>query len=88
MLNKALNNNDVMHVVIIVQNEAPNCDATHVANNERLTTKDTQFSIVAISPSCRKADLPEIRNNDTITRKVHADRNKLFPGKEWQLYAQ
>ena len=37
-----------MHVVNIVLNEAPNCDATHVANNERLTTQDAQFSIVAI----------------------------------------
>ena len=31
--------------------------------------------------SCRKADLQETRVNDTITRKVYADGNKLLPGK-------
>ena len=36
-----------------------------------------QFSMVAISPPCRKADLPETRDNDTITRKVHADRKNF-----------
>ena len=36
----------------------------------------------------RKADLPEMSDNDMITRKVHADRNELYPGKEWRLYAQ
>ena len=32
--------------------------------------------------------VPEMRDNDTITRKVHADGNKLCPGKEWRLYTQ
>ena len=30
----------------------------------------------------------ETRDNDTITRKVRADGNKLCPGKEWRLYTQ
>ena len=42
----------------------------------------TQFSMVVIQPSCRKADLPETKDNDTITRKVCADGNKLCLGKE------
>ena len=33
-------------------------------------------------------DLPGTRDNDTITRKVRADGNKLCPGKEWRLYTQ
>ena len=40
-----------------------------------------QFSMAAIQLSHRKADLPEMRNNDMKTRKVHVDRNKLNPGK-------
>ena len=47
-----------------------------------------QFSMAAIQPSCRKADLPEMRDNETVTRKVRVDGNKLFPGKERRLYAQ
>ena len=57
--------------------------------NYYLTTMGAQqFSMAAIDPLCRKADLPEMRDNDMITRKVCADRNKVFPGKEWRLYAQ
>ena len=68
-------------------NEAPNSnDATCIANNVHLTTMDPQqFSIGAIQPSCRKANLPETTDNDTIKRKVHADGNNLYPGKEWRL---
>ena len=40
-----------------------------------------QLSIMTIKPSCRKANLPETRDNDTITRKVHADGNKFALGK-------
>ena len=29
-----------------------------------------------------------MRDNDTITRKVCVDGNKLFPGKEWKLYCK
>ena len=58
-------------------------------NNVRLTAMGVQqFSIVAIYPSCRKANLSETKDNDMITRKVHADGNKLCPGKEWRLYIQ
>ena len=28
-----------------------------------------------------------MRDNDTIIRKIRADGNKLCPGKEWRLYA-
>ena len=71
-------------------NEAPNSnDAMHVGNNVHLTAMGMQqFSMAGIQPSCRKADQPETRNSDTITRKVRADGNKLFPGKEWRLYTQ
>ena len=40
-----------------------------------------QFSMVAKLPPYRKAGLPEMRDNNMTTRKVHADRNKLSPGK-------
>ena len=58
-------------------NEAPNSnDATSVGNNVRLTAMGApQFSMAAIYPSCRKADLPETRDNDMITKKVRADGN-------------
>ena len=72
----------------MVLNEAPNDnDTTHVANNVCLTTMEAQqFSVAAILPaSCRKADLPEMRDNDMKTIKVRVDGNKLFPGKEWAL---
>ena len=71
-------------------NEASNSNAaTRVGNNVCLTTMGAQqFSMVAIQPSCRKADLPKMRDNDMITRKVCADENKLCPGKEWRLYTQ
>ena len=90
MLNKTPNNNDVKCIANIVLNEAPNSnDATCVVNNVHLTTMGTRpFSMAAIDPSCRKADLPDTRDNDTITRKVRADGNKVCPGKEWRLYVQ
>ena len=51
-------------------------DATQVGNNVRLTAVGAQqFSMAAILPSCREADLPETRDNDMIARKVCADRN-------------
>ena len=77
MLNEAPNNNDVTCIGNIVLNEAPNSnDATHIANN------------VCLATSCTKANLSQMRDNDTITLKVHTDGNKLCPGKEWRLYAQ
>ena len=90
MLNKAPNNNDVMHVANIILNKAPNSnDAMCVGNNVRLTAMGTQqFPMAVIKPSCRKADLPEMGDNDVITKKVCVDRNKLRPGKEWRLYTQ
>ena len=90
VLNEASNNNDVKRVVNIVLNKAPNCnDATCIGNNVHLTAVGTQqFFMAAIQPSYRKADLPETRNNDTITRKVCADGNKFCHGKEWRLYTQ
>ena len=85
VLNEVPNNNDVMRIANIVLNEETNSnDATYVANNVHLTAVvEQQFSIVAIQPSCRKADLQETRDNGTITRKVRVDRNKLCPEKEW-----
>ena len=70
MLNEAPNNIDIMHIANIMLKEVPNSnDATHVASNVRLTIMGTQqLSMVAILPSCRKADLPQTRDNDTITR--------------------
>ena len=88
MLNEVPNNYDVKRVANIVLNEAPNSnDATCVGNNVRLTTVGTQQFLMAVTqPSRRKADLPEMRDNDTITRKIRANRNILCPGKEWKLY--
>ena len=89
MLNEAVNNNHVTSVENML-NEAPNSkDAMRVANNMRLTTMGAQkFSMVAIQlASCRKVDLPEMRDNDTKTIKVCVDGNKLCSGKEWRLYA-
>ena len=90
MLNEAPNNNDVKRIANNVFNEAPNSnDATRIGINVCLTAVGAQqFSMATIQPSCRKADLPETRDNDTITRKVRADGNKLCPGKEWRLYTQ
>ena len=90
MLNKVPNNDDIKRIANIMLNEVPNSkDATRVGNNVHLTAIGTQqFSMAAINPSCRKADLPEMRDNDMITRKVCVDGNKLFPGKEWRLYTQ
>ena len=81
MLNKARNNNDGTCIANVVLIEVP--DATCVGNNVCLTAMCAQqFSMAAIKPSCKKADLPETRDNDTITRKVCVDGNKLYPGKE------
>ena len=79
-----------MCIANIVLNEVPNSnDAMHIGNNVRLTVLDIQqFPMVAIEPSCRKTDLPWMRDNDMITRKVHANGNKLCPGKGWRLYTQ
>ena len=77
------NYNDIMHVANIVLNKVPNSsDTMHIGNNVRLTAMVAQqLLMVAIKPLCRKANLAEMRNNDPITRKVHADGNKLCPGK-------
>ena len=66
-------------------NKAPyRNDATGVTNNVRLTTIGAiQFSMAAVYlVIIQKSDLPEMRDNDTKTTKVHADGNKHFPGKE------
>ena len=90
MLNEVLNNNDIMYVANIARCLTAMTLCTYpVASNVRLTTMGTQkMSIVAIEPSCRKADLPQTRDNDMITRKVCTDGNKLCPGKEWRLHSQ
>ena len=79
-----------MHIANIVLNEAPNSsDAMRVGNNVHLTAMGAnQFSMVAIQSSCRKPDLPQTRDNDTIIIKIHVDRNKLCLGIEWRLYTQ
>ena len=92
VLNEVPNNNDITCIENMVLNEVPNSnDATHVVNNMRLTTMGVQqFSIIMAaiqSALCRKVDLSEKRD-DTKTIKVHADGNKLCPGKEWRLYTQ
>ena len=47
-----------------------------------------QFLLVTIWLSAEKPTYHTgTRDNNTITRKVNADRNKLYPGKEWRLYA-
>ena len=47
-----------------------------VPNNVHLTTMGAhQFSMMAAYTPCRKANLPETRDNDTKIRKVGADRN-------------
>ena len=69
MLNEAPNNSDITHIANIMLKEVPNSnDATYVASNVRLTIMGTQqLSMVAILPSCTKADLPQTRDNDTIS---------------------
>ena len=72
VLNKALNNNDFKHIANMVLNEAPNSNSsTHVVNNVCLTTMGAQnFKWWLYSHHVRrKANLPETRDNDTITRK-------------------
>ena len=74
-----------MRVANIMLNKAPTSnDATHIANNVRLTIVGAQqFAIAAPQlSSCRKADLPEMKDNDMITRKVRADKNEPYAGKE------
>ena len=87
---KVPNNNDIKRVANIVLNEAPNTnDATRVGHNVHLTAVGAQQFLMAVTwPSHRKANLSETRDNDTITRKVHADRNILCPWKKWRLYTQ
>ena len=47
-----------------------------MSNVRLITTGAQQFSVTAIKAiSLRKANLPEKRDNDTITRKTHADGN-------------
>ena len=60
-----------------VLNESPNSNvAMCVPNNVHLTTMGAhQFSMMAAQTPCRKANLPETRDNDTKIRKVGADRN-------------
>ena len=80
VLNEVPNKNDVTHVANIVLNKAPNSnDAIHVTNNVRLTTMGAQqFSMAAdIQPSCRIANLPETRDNDTITSRKGFCRWKI-----------
>ena len=50
MVNKAPNNNDIMHVANVVLNKAPNSnDAMHAGNNVCLTAMGAeQFSMAAI----------------------------------------
>ena len=83
MLNEAPINNDVMCIANIVLNVAPNSnDATHIGSNVRIIAMGIQqFSMVAIYPSCRKADIPEMRDTDTVTRKVCTDRINFALGK-------
>ena len=52
-------------------NEAPNSNNDmRIANNVHLTTMSTQqFSMAAIQPSYRKADLQEMRDNDSNNKK-------------------
>ena len=64
ILNKVPNYNDVTSVAISILNEVPN---SNDVNNLCLTTVGAQqFSMAAIYSSCRKADLPEMRDNDMI----------------------
>ena len=84
MLNEAPNKNNTTCIVNNQLNMVPNSnDTTCVANNVHLATMGTKkFSMVAIQPSCRKGNLPEMRDNGTITRKVHEDGNILCSEKE------
>ena len=46
----------------------------------------TPHNIVTIQNTQEKANLQKTRVNDTKTERVHVDRNKLPPGKEWMSY--
>ena len=59
-----------------------------VINVHLLPWAQNNFQWRLCSHHVRKANLPEIRDNNKKARKVHADQNKFFPGKEWRLYAQ
>ena len=70
----------------MLKKEPNSNDNTRVENNVHLTTIGAQqFSIAAIEPSCRKADLLETRDNDTINKKGSCGQNKLCLGKEQRL---
>ena len=71
MLNKAPNNKDVVCIVNIMLNEASNSnDAMDLANNVCLTIMGAQqFLMAVIQSSCRKVNLPEMRDNDTQNEK-------------------
>ena len=90
MLNKAPNNKDVVCIVNIMLNEASNSnDAMDLANNVCLTIMGAQqFLMAVIQSSCRKVNLPEMRDNDTKRERFMQTKNKLRPGKEWRLYGQ
>ena len=64
------NYNDDTRIGNIILNEAPDSnDAKRTVNSVCLTIMGAQqFSMVAILPSCRKADLPETRYNITKTK--------------------
>ena len=78
-MNEAPNNKDIVCIENIALNEVPNSnDAMRIKNNVHLTAVGAQqFSMAAIQPSYRKADLPETRDNDTIKREVCVDGNEL-----------
>ena len=91
VFNEARNNNDIKTVANTVLNEVPYCnDATCVGNNVHLTAAGAQKFFVAASyiAIMQKSRLTRDERGDTITRKVHADGNKLCSRKEWRLYTQ
>ena len=67
-------------------NKMPNNnDVTRIAY---IVLNETSNSSEAPRVANKEVDLPEMRDNDMITRMVCVNRNKLGPGKEWRLYAQ
>ena len=77
MLNKMPNYNNGTCIANIMLNETPDSnDAKRRVNNVCLTTMGAQhFSMAAILPSCRKANLPETRDNNIKRKKFCEDRN-------------
>ena len=76
-------------VANIMLNEVPNSyDTTCIANNVCLTTLIGHITILngGNITIMQKDNLLDTRDNDTISRKVQADGNKLCPGKEFRLY--